>query len=228
MLNLKVLGTGSSGNCYLLEYGERTLILDCGINYNEILVGLDFNIKKIDAVLCTHFHSDHVLSASKFEKMGIPVWKPYLETEKKIQKKVFGEFTVTCFDVPHDGVENRGFLIQVGEEKLLYVTDFEYIPYNFKKQKINYMLIECNYIKELVDVDAENFNHVFRGHAELQTTIDAIKANYTNELCNVIICHISSQNMDKDKLLNEVKKVSNFDVKIAHKGMEEELSLVPF
>ena len=154
------------------------------------------------------------------------VWQPYLE-EPKIQTKQFGNFKVTCFDVPHDGVKNRGFLIECDGEKLLYATDFEYIPYNFKKQRIDHLLIECNYIAEFVETDAVNKDHVFRGHAELQTTLGVIEANKTDNLKNVILAHLSTQNCDGNKIIEEAKKVCSCPIEIAQKGIEIELSL-PF
>lgn len=36
MTTLKCLGSGSSGNCYLLDYNNKTLILECGIKISEI------------------------------------------------------------------------------------------------------------------------------------------------------------------------------------------------
>lgn len=37
---LRCLGSGSSGNCYLLSTDTETLILDCGIPIQEIKRGL--------------------------------------------------------------------------------------------------------------------------------------------------------------------------------------------
>ena len=76
--------------------------------------------------------------------MGFNVWQPYLD-EKTYQKKQFGKFNVQCFDLPHNGTPNRGFLIKVDGQKILYMTDFEYCPFRFNAQKINHILIE--YIK---------------------------------------------------------------------------------
>ena len=47
-MTLKCIGSGSSGNCYLLisDNGE-TLILDCGLPIKEIKKGLDWNIKNV-------------------------------------------------------------------------------------------------------------------------------------------------------------------------------------
>ena len=56
-MTLKCIGTGSSGNCYLLisDNGE-TLILDCGIPIKEIKKGLDWNIRGIRGMIISHAH----------------------------------------------------------------------------------------------------------------------------------------------------------------------------
>lgn len=57
MLTLKVLGSSSKGNCYLLTYNKETLILDCGISIKEIKKGLNWNIGGVKGVVVTHAHT---------------------------------------------------------------------------------------------------------------------------------------------------------------------------
>lgn len=56
MLTLKCLGSGSSGNCYLLSTETETLILDCGIPIKEIKKGLKFDLRRVSGVVVTHSH----------------------------------------------------------------------------------------------------------------------------------------------------------------------------
>ena len=72
-MKLKCLGSGSSGNCYLLSTETETLILDCGISVMEIKKGLNFDLSKVVGCIVTHSHKDHSLSVKDFENMGIPV-----------------------------------------------------------------------------------------------------------------------------------------------------------
>ena len=37
MLKLKVLGSSSKGNCYLLENNDTKILLDCGVDYRKIV-----------------------------------------------------------------------------------------------------------------------------------------------------------------------------------------------
>lgn len=166
--------------------------------------------------------SDHSKSVNDFKKMGIPVWQPYLE-EKKILKHGFGNFTVRSFNVPHDGTSCVGYLIEcLNGEKMLYASDFEYIPYSFKKMQIDYALIEANYQKEYVSREEVKTSHVYRGHSELRTTIGVIEDN-VDSLKNVILCHLSKSNINPQEALAEVQKVAKCPVYVAEKGLEIEL-----
>lgn len=225
MLNLKILASGSSGNCYLLLAENETLILDCGIPIMEIKKGLDFDLSKVVGCVVTHAHKDHSKSVPDFIDMGINTWQPYLE-EQKIQRRYFGGFAVRSFDVPHDDEPCCGFLIECPNgERLLYATDFEYIKYSFKKMQIRHLLIEANYQNKYVEKSANNREHVLRGHAELQTTIGVVKDN-ADSLRNVILCHLSQGNANPEEMITEVQKVVRNGVCVdwAKKGLEVSLT----
>jgi hypothetical protein len=56
-----------------------------------------------------------------------------------------------------------------------------------------------------------------------------VKDNVSNALRNVIVCHLSTSNADKEEILAEVKKVAgNANVYIAERGLTVDLSEVPF
>lgn len=68
-------------------------------------------------------------------------------------------------------------------------------------------MIECNYIADFVEDDAVNKCHIFRGHAELKTSLGVIEANKTDNLKNVIFCHLSKVNCDEGyQVIEEAKK----------------------
>ena len=79
MLNLKIISTGSKGNCYLLSTENETLVLDCGVPIKEIKKALDFNVARICGVLSTDGHQDPCKSEPDFLNMGIQVFRPYDE-----------------------------------------------------------------------------------------------------------------------------------------------------
>lgn len=222
-MTLNVIGSGSSGNCYILKANNEKLILDCGLPIKAIKQGLDFDLQGIQGVFVTHCHKDHSLSVDDFKKMGFDVWQPYLD-EKTYQRKQFGKFNVQCFDLPHNGTPNRGFLIEVDGQKILYMTDFEYCPFKFTTQKINHILIECNYQQELVDRDLPNYEHKIRGHCSLDTCKEFIKVNATDSLQTVILCHLGRETAEPEECINEIQKIApQANVYVAERGAEIEL-----
>lgn len=231
-MRLKCLGSSSAGNCYLLtsESGE-TLILDCGIPIKEIKKGLDWNIKDVVGVLCTHKHLDHSKSLNDFKSMGIPIYAPYLGDSCKSMN--MGEFTVKPFDLTtidgswtHTNANGEscpiyGFLITHKEMgRMLYITDCEVIKWRFRD--INHILLGVNYDKDLIDnEDYAKVNHVYRGHMSIDTACDFVNANYSDSLQNVIMCHLSNNNADKDLFIDKMKKtVPNVNVGVAQPGKE--------
>lgn len=217
-MKLKCIATGSTGNCYTLTSNSgETIILDCGIPIKEIKKGLDWNIKGIVGVLCTHKHLDHSKSVKDFKPMGIPIYAPYLKIDYMSMN--MGEFTVKPFDLTtidgnwtHTNADGTtcpifGFLITHKEiGRMLYITDCELIKWRFKD--INHILLGVNYDKDLVDTDNPKANHVFRGHLSIDTACDFVKANDSDSLQNVIMCHLSSENADRDSFIKKMKKVA--------------------
>lgn len=161
---------------------------------------------------------DHSKSLKDFETMGIQILAPYLGDSCKSMN--MGEFTVKPFDLTTidgswthtnaDGSECPcyGFLIIHKEMgRLLYITDTELIKWRFKD--INHILLGVNYDKELVDGENQSKNnHIFRGHLEIGTACDFVSANNSSTLQNVIMCHLSSENADKDLFVDKMKKVA--------------------
>lgn len=228
-MTLKCIGSGSSGNCYTLTSNSgETLILDCGIPTKEIKKGLDWNVKDVVGVLCTHKHLDHSKSVKDFEAMGIPIYAPYLKIDYMSMN--MGEFTVKPFDLTtidgswtHTNANGEpcpifGFLITHKEMgRMLYITDCEVVKWKFKD--INHILLGVNYDKDLVDTDNPKANHVFRGHLSIDTACDFVKANDLDSLQNVIMCHLSSENADKDSFIEKMKNAVNVaNVYVAEQG----------
>lgn len=231
-MKLKCIATGSTGNCYTLTSNSgETLILDCGIPIKAIKKGLDWNVKDVVGVLCTHQHSDHNKSLKDFINMGIPVFAPYLSLESM---KMETEFNIRMFDLTtidgnwtHTNADGTpcpiyGFLITHKEMgRMLYITDCEVIKWKFKD--INHILLGVNYDKGLVDTDNPKANHVFRGHLSVDTACDFVKANDSDSLQNVIMCHLSSENADKDSFIEKMKNAvngANVDVAVAGKSWD--------
>lgn len=227
-MKLKVLGSGSSGNGYILENETEALIIEAGISFKEVKIALNFNISKIVGVITSHIHSDHSKAISEYEKAGIPVFKPY-ESEMERQVRKYEEFVIKSFPLVHD-VPCFGFLVCHLEcGKVLYISDTEYVKYRFKN--MNHILVEANYSKELLAESgeaAEKRNHVLSGHMEIGTTCEFLRVNQNPELRSVVLLHLSKDNADSDKFKDMASRIVDCPVYIAKKGLEVDFNLCPF
>jgi hypothetical protein len=162
--------------------------------------------------------------------MGIKVFAPYWAEKVKRAKTRLGEFEIESFDLPHNGTENRGFLIKVDGTTICYLTDLEYCGWDLSSKEINVMLIELNYQTERI-VDMDNHRqHTVLGHSEEKTTIGIIE-NSMKHLRNVILCHMSNSGaLDRELAMKNIREVipAYISVEWAVPGQTYDISEIPF
>ena len=79
------LGSGSKGNATLIETDNLNILIDAGIPLSNIKKRLDRPFPKIDILLLTHTHSDHIKGIETFIKQ----YKPTIYTsENNIHEKI--------------------------------------------------------------------------------------------------------------------------------------------
>ena len=246
-MNLKVLGSSSSGNCYLIEVNNEKLILDAGVNFKIVQKELNFNFNGIEGVLVTHEHMDHLKYATNFALNGINVYASAgtlkkqnlkghrFKTIKALQQFEIGNFIILPFDTQHDATEPLGFLIQhkITGEKLLYATDTYYIKYKFNK--LNYLLLECNYIKNIAKENVENgvinktrYTRLLESHFSLENVVKFLKSNDLSFAKHIVLCHLSDTNSNQDIMQKRVYEETRIPTTIARPGLKIELKLYPF
>src|SRR5262245_17718870 len=75
MFSVTVLGSGSSGNCALVETPKCRLLIDGGLSARQMVLRLaqcGVNPLEIDGIFLTHEHQDHAC--------GIDVWAKQFST----------------------------------------------------------------------------------------------------------------------------------------------------
>ena len=241
-MRLKVLGSGSSGNCYILENENEALIIEAGLTFMEVKKAMDFNVIKIVGVLASHTHGDHAKYIGEYGKSGIPVWKPYnTDFYKSCDMKKYGTFEVRTF--PNQNKDRRwlhnnsdgsecpcyGFHIKHPDMgSLVYATDTEYVRWRFNG--VNHIMVEANYDMQFVNREEPNYEHRLRGHMSLATALKFISTNDNPALRNVVLIHLSDKSADsalfKQKTAETIKYGS--DVYVAERGLDVDMNLYPF
>lgn len=240
---LKVLNSGSSGNCYILESDTEALIIEAGVPLKEVKIALGFNIRKIVGVVVSHSHGDHAKYISEYEKAGIRTFLPYeISNHVSAECNYMGGFRIKDFALTDkagvfkhtnaDGSECPCYGFYIAHKdigSMVYVSDTELVKWNFRKQNINHILCEANYSDDLVE-RVSNYTHILQGHMSLKTALDFISTNDNPNLRTVCLLHLSASNSDADYFLQKTKETIKYgaDFYIAEKGLEVDLNLVPF
>lgn len=246
-MKLYVCGSSSKGNCYIVESKAGKIILDCGVNFRVVQKALNFNFKNLIGALVTHEHQDHSKYITHFAETGINIYSSQgtfnslnlkghrYKVIKALKQFELGNFLILPFDVEHDATDPLGFIIydKISKEKLLYATDTYYIKYKFKK--LNYLLLECNYIADILkenrssgDIHRVLYQRLLKSHFSLENVLEFLKANDLTFIRYIILCHLSEKNSDENIMIREIENLTRITPVIADKNMELELNLFPF
>lgn len=235
MSKLKILSSGSSGNCVAVyDSRGKYILLDVGLGYKDILKSLNWNLTDCVSIFCTHKHRDHSKALAHFIDAGVPCFANYNVCEHYIgcnaineaAKTDINDFGVQTFGLIHN-VENNAFIVDTPDQiRILYCTDTKYIPKRVKG--VNVAIIECNHDEDdIVDYlcEGNEIRSQFENHQSLERCIDYLRSIYSKDLMSVILWHPSSTNLDKKKAVERVKYELGFEaVYMAESGLEVELS----
>lgn len=235
---LKCLGSGSSGNCYIIETNKESLILELGLPWGEILKGLDYNLSNIVGACVSHAHGDHAKSIKDAVKFGLPVYSckdvcdihkgvRLLETGKKYR---IGNFYVQAISVPHS-CECYAYIIDHEEcGRILFITDCT--RFNYRVKGCNHIWIEANYSEDVLISNLcndEMSRSLYGYHMEIKDTLLALENNYNPNIQDIILLHLSDRNSDeKDFRAQVMDKLGFQNVIIASKGIEVALNKSEF
>lgn len=222
MFNFCNLYSGSSGNCSFIETENTNILIDCGETQKKIseaLQSIGKDISKINAIIVTHEHSDHVKSLGAIsKKYDIPVYankKTFDNMPKQTDlieeknKKIFstndhfeiGDLKIFPFHIPHDASEPCGYNIFCKKNKISIATDIGHMNNEIlhRLEESNFLLLESNYEPGILKYSKYPYYLKQRiagpnGHLsnkEAGTTISNLVNSGVN---NIMLGHLSNQN----------------------------------
>ena len=246
-MRLKIIGTGSAGNAYVLENEEEALLIECGVKVSDIKKALGFDYSKVAGCIVTHEHGDHAKAINEMMNLGIEVYAskgtfectaPFGNHRAKPisarEQFTVGNFKIMPFEIQHDAAEPLGFLISHRDcGNVLFLTDTFYCRYRFPN--LNNIIIEANYSKEIIDrkfgpESGKEFlrNRILKSHFSLENCKAMLSANDLSKVNNIVLIHLSDSNSKARQFHDEVAELTGKNVTVAENGMVIEFNKTPF
>ncbi len=224
MFQTAVLASGSVGNCILVRTEETKLLIDAGLSWRKTAAALEqlaLSPGRIQAVLISHEHSDHIKGAGVIcRKLKVPVYiteltySASLRYFRKVSSEIvffqagdhirIGDLMIHPFPSSHDAVDGCNFTIQKAgdpDRKLGIATDLGFSSRMLleKLKNSTTLILESNH----------DVNMLLEGHYpwRLKQRIKSINGHLSNDqaigvltqvfhpnLRNIILAHLSEEN----------------------------------
>ena len=238
-MKIKVLASGSKGNCSLIETASARFLIDIGITYQRLkkeLEKMNLNLDDIDALLLTHAHNDHtsglkvLLKHTNFKiyankdiikELTVDIDKERIELYDSIMHLNSTELTI--FKTSHDAKGSVGFLITDDGSSLVYITDTGYLNRKYFKLLTNRNIyyIESNHDEKMLMNGPYPYYLKQRilsdeGHLSNETTSKYLKRLVGDSTKYIILAHLSEHN-NKEELAYTTTRVAlqdRSDIKI--------------
>lgn len=246
---LRVLGSSSSGNGYLLqsEGTGEVLILEAGIRFDKVKQALGYDLSHVAGCLVTHEHGDHAKYAKEVGKAFVPLYmslgtckamgmedSPLVHTVTPLQPVSIGSFKAMPFPVQHDAAEPYGWLIRHDEcGSVLFATDTYYLRYTFPG--LSNILIECNFRLDLLQdnmragrIDHKRYERTVKSHMSYETCRETLLANDLTAVNNIVLLHLSADNSDAAGFVAGIHADTGKNVVAAAPGMTINLNKTPY
>lgn len=224
-MNIEPLASSSKGNAYLISDGRTTILIECGLPFNELKKKSNFVIPgNIDACLISHSHNDHSKSLKNLLNFSVDCYalKETFEANgvedhhranhvKFNEFYIIGTFTVMPLEMMHD-VPCCGYYIYSTHthEYLLFATDTYLIK---AKVKPTYVMIEANYDVDLVEDDSQR-ERLIKSHMSIETTVHYLKSINLSNVKKIYLLHLSSRHSDEADFKRRVQAATGKIVEV--------------
>lgn len=240
MAKIKVVGSSSAGNGYVIDTGDAILLLECGVKARSLLRAASYRINKIAGCLISHIHGDHCSCAKDIAQAGIDIYSndetiAALHLPRMTKTNTFdsigkwvnvGEFKVMPFECKHD-VKNFGYIIKHHSfGTILFGTDTYAYPVLFKG--VDHYLIEANYSDELLSassIDQKQKERLLTSHMSLNYCIRYLQdCDAGNRAKTITLIHLSDRHSNADEFQAAVQRATGVPTYIADAGVEIDIT----
>ncbi|MEZ5401767.1 MAG: MBL fold metallo-hydrolase [Bryobacteraceae bacterium] len=214
------MGTSSSGNCTFVASARTRVLIDAGLSRKETferIAALGEDPLALDAILVTHEHGDHILSAGPIaRKVKCPVfltrltaplmdWNgraaPPVECFQAGARFIIGDLDITSFTIPHDAADPVGFTVAHGGVKAGLAMDLGYLPESvkFHLRGCHVVVLESNHDLDMLKVGPYPWSVKQRvmgrkGHLSNDHVSDFIRDDLDGEAQTLVLGHLSEHN----------------------------------
>ena len=219
-LDVQILASSSSGNCYALICDDSVLLLEAGIPVSKLRSRLTAPLSRVVACLISHEHKDHAGYARQYWDAGIQI----LSSPGTIENVGYGMsipaldyfwegWTITSFVAKHDAVDPQGFIIDAPDgTTVVFAIDTYLLPYIF--MGVNVWMLECNYdlaiLQDNIDAglipDAQA-KRILQSHMSVDHVCTFLRAQDLSETRAVYLLHGSARNINKKAAADKVRGV---------------------
>ena len=212
------------------------MLVDMGLAFRQIMIGLDFEVSSLAGALLSHAHGDHAKAARDLMSRGIrvyasaPTWEHLklahhrAETITALVPFEVGPWRVKPFNAVHDMPGTLGFQIDSPDgDRLLYLTDSGYSPYTF--DGLTHIAIEANFSREALMANAldgtigvHRAARTLSTHMSIERLIEMLKANDLSKVEEIYLLHLSDTNSDENDFRRQVERATGRPTFVASKN----------
>lgn len=240
MVEICVLGSGSSGNCTFVGSSENGVLIDAGFTGRETMERLEkagIEPARIAAILITHNHRDHIGGAGVMaRKLGVPIYlsrenyyasKGYLGKAikpiftKPGQQFTVGNIAVTPFETPHDASDSCGFVLETEGKRIGHGTDIGESTDELINalSDLDALLLEFNHDEEMLRTGPypqilKDRVASAKGHLSNAQAGAILKEVHHRDLQHLILLHLSQENNLPEKAVEETLFLQDSDTKV--------------
>ena len=216
------LASGSKGNSTLIELDNKNILIDIGLPLSNLEKRLGRPFPKIDILIITHTHTDHIKGIKTIVRKQNPrIYTLENDLQDKVEsKKISNEkeiiennLTIELFDLSHD-VPCSGVYIKDKNKELVYITDTGYIKDKIikKYQNKDIYIIESNYEEEMLRNGKYPYHlkqriRSDRGHISNEDSCKYLKKLIGNKTKYIALAHLSEENNTPEKVEERIKNL---------------------